>query len=66
MWVLVLSAAAAGARASVVVGLAATVGWFFAKGVVYPSLHEVYVGIVVSMITYVGVSVATRSRTEAT
>ena len=44
-----------------VVGLAATVGWFFLKSP-DSGLHEVYVGIGVSMVVYVGVSLVTRRR----
>ena len=50
----------AGALSSLIVGLSATVIWFFIKQDVYANLHEVYVGLAVSMTTYVLVSLATK------
>jgi Na+/proline symporter len=48
-----------GAFSSLGLGLAATVAWFFLKDHYWPNLHELYVGLAVSLPTYVVVSLLT-------
>ena len=50
---------AAGALACVLVGSVVVVGWFFAKRAGWTTLHEVYAGLGVAILSYVLVSILT-------
>lgn len=52
-------ATATGALACMLVGSATVIGWYIAEKAKWTSLHEVYVGLVVAITAYVGVSVLT-------
>ncbi len=53
-------ATAAGALASMICGAVTVIGWFVArKSLDWVSLHEVYVGVTVGLVTFVGVSLVT-------
>ena len=45
---------------SLVLGAAATIAWFVAKRLGLTSLHEVYVGMSVGLLTYTGVAISSR------
>lgn len=50
---------ATGALACILVGAASVIGWFLAKRWGWTSWHEVFVGLAVGTVVYVGVSLAT-------
>lgn len=53
-----------GALASVAVGLVVPSVWFWAKHAIAPNVHELYLGLIAALVTYVVVSLLTRPESD--